>query len=632
MAQASKEGFREVASRKISSKMNEIIDEWKASKEWFCKPHSQMSDKDIEEQGSNLLSHLIKYVETGEKDELLAYVREDLKSKVSKGYRPEDVEDAIRFWNYLIVRTLRPEFEKEDCKNRFAELISGLFDEVSGQVSKEARSLYLAELELRVEERTRQLKESEKGYRELVDNALVGVYKTTLKGELLYVNEALASMFGFDSPEEMISEGALARYKDLNRREVLLKALKKEGKVTDFEVEVLTRTGKTKNILVSAHLDGDVFSGMVIDITERMKAERRLQRNEERLKILFDHAPDAYVLMDEEGIFVDGNKAAERLFGYKKEEGIGQNLLELGVLPPEEMERATENLLRTIQGEITGPDEFVLARKDGSPITVETRTFPVTIAGQELILAIARDITEQKKAEEAKNTLLSNTSHELRTPLTSIEGYAKFMLSGKIGKLPEKHEKCLKIIVEESDRLRLLIDNFLDLITIDIEGFRMDMKEVSIAQIIDRLASSMKMQLEEKGISISRKVPTDLGYVRGDAARLRQLFSNLLDNAIKFTPSGGSIEVRSITDDSSVMVEVADSGIGIPSKDLPHVFERFYQSDGSPTRKFKGVGLGLAICSEIVEAHGGHIEVESKLGKGSVFRVTLPKSEEAKDG
>ncbi|MEE9224071.1 MAG: PAS domain S-box protein [Thermoplasmata archaeon] len=826
------------------------------------------------------------------------------------------------------------------------------------------------------------LRGSEEKYRNLVDNALVGIYQTTLKGNLLYVNEALAKTFEFDSPEEMISEGALPRYKDLEKRKVLLELLKNEGSVRDFEVEVLTRTGKTKHILVDAKLEGDVLSGMVVDITERKKAEEtlskrtydlgerykelnclytisklaevsdlsldeliqgivdiippslqypeitsasielddtefsigttreavsamssdiflddkkvgnvsvsyteerppedegpffseeralinaiaeelgrifeqrqaqdelkrigwllrprsvsevppepsygdltrlnssrlilesvgkdilsditsdylgllessaavyesngdyalgicssnwcrfldnasrelcktednreamengkwlchescwndaskvsietglptdvecnggirlhavpihgggkivgsvnfgygdpptdpgmlmqiakkyavpveelqelaasyesrprfiidvaksrlqaqagligeiierkqtedELRRSEERFKIMFDYAPDAYVLTDQEGVFIDGNRAAEELLGFTKDEVLGKNLLDLEAISEDWIEGAVENLMKAIKGQSTGPDEVELTSKEGEKVVVETRTYPVRIDGQDMMLATARDITEQKRVEEAKNNLLSNISHELRTPLTSIEGYTKFVLSGKLGEVPEKLEKCLNVIDEESDRLKTLIDNFLDLMTIDAEGLRMKLRQIAVPEVIDSLISSLNLQLEMKGVSFTTDITPDMGFIWGDENRLHQLFSNLLSNAIKFTPRGGSIKIRSREEDSKIIVEVEDTGVGIPANELPHVFSRFYMVDASPSRKYGGVGLGLAICNEIVEAHGGHMEVESEVGKGTIFRVELPKYSEVLHG
>ncbi|MEE9115712.1 MAG: ATP-binding protein, partial [Thermoplasmata archaeon] len=373
-------------------------------------------------------------------------------------------------------------------------------------------------------------------------------------------------------------------------------------------------------------------AGLIGEIIERKQTEDELRRSEERFKIMFDYAPDAYVLIDQEGVLIDGNPASEELLGYEKADAVGKNLLDFGVLPEDQMEKTMENLMKTIEGQSTGPDEMELINEDGKRVIIETRTFPVRIDGKDMMLSTGRDITEQKQVENAKNNLLSNISHELRTPLTSIEGYTKFMLSGKLGEVPEKLEKCLNVIDEESNRLKTLIDNFLDLMTIDAEGLRMKLRQIAVPEVIDSLVSSMNLQLEMKGISFTTDITPDMGFIWGDENRLHQLFSNLLSNAIKFTPHGGSIKIRSREEDSKIIIEVEDTGVGIPANELPHVFSRFYMVDASPSRKYGGVGLGLAICNEIVEAHGGHMEVESEVGKGSIFRVELPKYTEVLHG
>lgn len=726
----------------------------------------KMSDSDIEDQGSKLLSHLVSHLEKDEKDAFFKFVKDEVRFKVSQGHRPEDVENAIGIWFYLIIGTLGPEFENEEHENMFSKLMMDVFEDVSRIVSKEVKKLYDANLGLQVEERNKQLEESDMKFRSILESAndvimyfdpsgrildineralqvfassrkeltgknlrqlgvlmpkdaktLMDCFEEVLsgrkpsklmtitnrggeeivldctarlvdssgetlgvmivardvteftrsKGALVESEEKLRKIFesspdaitiigldgkivdcnlaaleihGLSDKEELIGKSAINLVTPKNR-ESSLKSLGKAlelGCVKNVESALLTKNGRELQALVSISVIRDSIGNPVSfltiakDITERKEALEKLQRSEERLKLLFECAPDALVLIDAEGTLIDGNRAAEELLGHDREEAIGRTLFDLGVFPPQETDRAFQKLMTTAKGEPTGPDEFVLVRKDGNQVMVETRTFPVNIEGQDLMLASARDITERKKMEEAKNRLLSNTSHELRTPLTSIEGYAKFMLSGKIGELPEKQRNCLKIVVRESNRLRELIDNFLELMAIDTEGPKMNMEEISIARIVNPVVSSMKMELKKKEISISKKLSSGTDRVQGDISKLHQLFSNLLSNAIKFTPNGGSIGVRSKEEGPNIIVELSDSGVGISSEDLPHVFERFYQADNSPARKFGGVGLGLAICNEIAEAHGGHIEVESEFGSGSVFRVYLPKIAEVENG
>lgn len=631
------ENFLKEASRKVSSNSRKIIDHWKANKEWFCRPHSKMTDSEIEDQGSNLLFHLTNYIASGEKDGLFRYVRDEVGTRVSQGYRPEEVEDAIRFWSYIIIRTLRPDFETEDRREKFAEFMSKIFDEILDIVSREAKKLYLADLESEVEERTKQLRESEEKFRSLAEHSPNMIFINN-RGRVVYANLRCEEVMGY-SRDEFYSQDfdfqALVASEFRERVRSSFSRHMRGEEVPPYECTLLTKDDKRIEAILTTKLmsfGGETaILGVITDITERKEAELALKESEEKYYSLFNEARDGIVLVDwETGQIVDCNPEFERQTGRRLGQLKRMKIWE--VRPSKKMEAARRKYLEIRHKGKGGSAEFEFQKPTGEIVPIEFASKVVEIGGKKHIQSISREITERKKAEEAKDRLLSNISHELRTPLTSIEGYTKFMLSGKIGELSEKHEKCLTIIEEESDRLKALIDNFLDLIAIDAEGLRMDVKEVEVAKIIDRLISSMEIEMERKRISLSRKVPGDLGHVRGDEARLHQLFSNLLTNAIKFTPRGGVIEIRSRKDDSSIVVEVSDSGVGIPPDELPHVFERFYQVDSSPTRRYGGMGLGLAICNEIVEAHGGHIEAESKIGSGSVFRVTLPRSKEAMDG
>ncbi|MCJ2562574.1 MAG: PAS domain S-box protein [Candidatus Thermoplasmatota archaeon] len=484
------------------------------------------------------------------------------------------------------------------------------------------------------------VQESEKRLRSILESSPDAITVADLNGEIVDCNQEALNLHGFSSKGELIGKSALDLIAKDNRRRAAknVENALKVGPAKNVESVCLTKDGREFPAEISASVLRDAsgnpthFIGITKDITKRKEAEEELRRSEERFRTLFEFAPDACVLFDAEGNFVDGNKAAEKLLGYTLEEVLGRNLFDLGVFSPEDIECVLENLMKTVNGQPSGPDEFVLKRKDGDRISVETRTLPMNIEGRDMIYAIARDITLRKQAEEAKVGLISNISHELRTPLTSIHGYVRVLLSGKMGEFSEEQKKALEVIAEESDRLRGLIDSFLDLMTIDAEGLKMDVNEISLSQVIDSLMSSMEMELEKKEVSLSKDFSPDLDPIMGNEAKLRQALSNLLDNAIKFTSSGGAIQITAKRDDKAVVVEVADTGIGIIPEDLPHVFERFYQADSSSTRGFGGAGLGLAICKEIVEAHGGRIEVESEIGKGSVFRVVLPLGKEVIDG
>ncbi len=256
-----------------------------------------------------------------------------------------------------------------------------------------------------------ELKESEKKYKDLVEETPIGIANIGITGKIIYINKRLEKISGY-SREEVAGKGVFKLGLFSNE---MLKILKERLRVRfrlgggsvrlRREIPFKRKDGKWIWIEITAKLIkkwGIPFSLRITvqDITERKRAEEKIKDSEERLKILFDYAPDAYYINDLKGKFIDGNKAAERVIGYKKEELIGNSFLKLKLLSTNDILKAAKALAKNIMGQPTGPDEFVLNRKDNSKVTVEISTYPVKIKGRTLVLGIARDITERKKAEE----------------------------------------------------------------------------------------------------------------------------------------------------------------------------------------------------------------------------------------
>ena len=256
-----------------------------------------------------------------------------------------------------------------------------------------------------------ELKESEKKYKDLVEETPIGIANIGITGKIIYINKRLEKISGY-SREEVAGKGIFKLGLFSNE---MLKILKERLKVRfrlrggsvrlRREIHFKRKDGKWIWIEITAKLIkkwGIPFSLRITvqDITERKRAEEKIKDSEERLKILFDYAPDAYYITDLKGNFIDGNKAAERLIGYKKEELIGKSFLKLKLLSITDIPKAAKTLAKNIIGKPTGPDEFILNRKDNSKVTVEISTYPVKIKGRTLVLGIARDISERKKAEE----------------------------------------------------------------------------------------------------------------------------------------------------------------------------------------------------------------------------------------
>jgi signal transduction histidine kinase len=232
---------------------------------------------------------------------------------------------------------------------------------------------------------------------------------------------------------------------------------------------------------------------------------------------------------------------------------------------------------------------------------------------------------ELAEMDRLKDEMVQNISHELRTPLTFLRSYVELLISGELGPLQPAQQRSLHIVRDKTDTLVRLVSDIITLQAVTPATIaRAPADLVALARAaVDGVAAAA----QEAGVVLAADFPPDPVEVRGDALRLTQVFDNLLGNAIKFTPSGGHIQLAVQPGPGWVRVEVRDSGIGIPPDNLERVFERFYQVDGTATRRRGGIGLGLPICKLIVEVHGGHIAVESQLGLGSCFYFVLPRAE-----
>ncbi|RLC82722.1 MAG: hypothetical protein DRI61_01525 [Chloroflexi bacterium] len=238
---------------------------------------------------------------------------------------------------------------------------------------------------------------------------------------------------------------------------------------------------------------------------------------------------------------------------------------------------------------------------------------------------LKRAYEELKEFSRMRSEFIQNVSHELRTPLTFIKGYVELLLEGAMGPLTKEQREALEVVSEKADAITRLVEDIIVLQRAESE--KLLLAPVSLEEIARRAVQGAWVAARKGGIEFKLEIPPNLPLVMGDKTRLMEVFDNLISNAIKFSPNGGVITIRLSDDDDFVRAEVEDMGIGIPEDKLDKIFERFYQVDGSTTRRFGGVGLGLAIVKSIVEAHGGKVWVKSELGKGSTFYFTIPKAQ-----
>jgi signal transduction histidine kinase len=245
---------------------------------------------------------------------------------------------------------------------------------------------------------------------------------------------------------------------------------------------------------------------------------------------------------------------------------------------------------------------------------------------QEKNRALEESYARLQELDRLKSNFIGTMSHELRTPLTSVIGYSEMMLEGIGGPLTPEQTEYLGIIMEKGENLLHLITSILDLTKIEAGRVRLVLSEVEVAQFVADCAATFLPQARKQGVQISADVERDLPAMACDREKVRQAMLNLLSNALKFTPRGGSIRVvaRRAPGDR-IGIDVEDSGIGIAEEHLGRIFDVFYQVDGSNTREYGGAGLGLAIVKSFAEAHGGEVQVRSVVGQGSTFTLLLPR-------
>jgi signal transduction histidine kinase/DNA-binding response OmpR family regulator len=243
-------------------------------------------------------------------------------------------------------------------------------------------------------------------------------------------------------------------------------------------------------------------------------------------------------------------------------------------------------------------------------------------AEQQRAAALARALEQQQELDRLKNHFIQNVSHELRTPLALIQGYAELLNAGEMGELQPALQDAVSVIARRARMLGKMADDLVAIL--ETEKREPKRESLDLANLMLKLLADFQVAAEQAGLSLTAQIADDLPPVSGDAQHLLRVMDNLLGNALKFTPVGGQISVRLWRDGPQAVLEVADTGIGIPPDQLERVFERFYQVDGSTTRRYGGTGLGLALVKEIVEAHGGQVSVSSQVGQGSTFTVRLP--------
>ena len=367
---------------------------------------------------------------------------------------------------------------------------------------------------------------------------------------------------------------------------------------------------------------------IVRDITERKRAEDALRRSEEKFRTLMEDAPNAIVITSLDGRIVEINRAVEKMFGHSKNELLGKGI---EVLVPE---RFREAYARRQQAFVSHPEprpmgtglELYARRKDGSEFPVEIGLGVFETEEGLLVGATVLDITERKEVEKMKDEFVSMVSHELRTPLTSIRGALGLVSAGLLGNLTEKARHMLEVATNNTDRLVRLLNDILDIHRMEAGRVELVKLECNARELMQSVEEAMHPMAEKAGVSM--EIMSVSKPFLADPDRIIQVLTNLMGNAIKFSPAGGRVWLTADCQDGDLLFHVKDEGRGIPLHQQEAIFDRFQQVDASDAREKGGAGLGLAICKKIVEQHGGRIWVESEPDQGSTFSFSLPRNTE----
>jgi two-component system sensor histidine kinase/response regulator len=492
------------------------------------------------------------------------------------------------------------------------------------------------------------LAESEERFRTLVANVPGVIFRCEIDSDwtMEYLSNAIEDLVGYPARDFVRRErayGDVVHTEDRQRLEDEVAAAVAEDRPYTTQYRVVHADGSIRHVVErgKAVLSGGrhKLDGAIFDVTEQRVAEA------ERLKLasIVESSQDSIISTDLDDIITSWNEGATRIYGYTAVEMIGRSF---SLLVPDALrDERPELIKRVLTGEAVRSLETRRRRQDGTIIDVLISISPIRDSGGKIIgvATIAQDISTRKQVEAERERLLHEledqnerlreldrlkdefvalVSHELRTPLTSIRGYLELVLEEE-DPLTDEQRQFLGVVERNAHRLLALVGDLLFLAQIEAGKLSLEVGAVDLAAIAAESVETARPLAEDKGITVTLAAGP-LALIAGDRARLAQLLDNLISNGIKFTPAGGRVDVRVRGERGQAVIEVRDTGMGIPSDEQEHLFERFFRTAKATEQAIPGTGLGLAISKAIVQAHGGRITFASSEDSGTTFRVSIP--------
>jgi len=501
-------------------------------------------------------------------------------------------------------------------------------------------------------------------FRAIFEHAATGIGVADADGRILRANKAYCELLDYAEGELLDTPFlALTHPDDRDRKEEQVRRLL-AGEIPNFVIEsrVIRRDGGERWVRSSVSLIRDTAGNpanmvaVIEDITGHRRAEERLLESERReraraaeLAAVLEAVP-AVVLVahDPECRRITGSHATYALLRRPPGSNISKSAATAETSHFKVMKDGHEltaedlPLQRAARGETVHHHEEQIIFDDGESRYLYGHAIPLRDERGMVRGAVGAflDITERKRIEirlreakreavaasRAKSAFLANMSHELRTPLNAIMGFADALAAGYAGPLAPKQAEYVRDIHAASAHLLRLVNDVLDLSKVEVGRLELSPEPVDLRRLIEACTAIVREPARNAGLRLAVEIPPDLAPIQADVVRLKQVFLNLLSNAIKFTPRGGEVRLTAEQNDTVVTIAIRDTGIGMRPEDLPVAFEPFGQIDASLSRRYEGTGLGLSLSKNLIELHGGRLEIETALGAGTTVFVTLPRS------
>ena len=515
-------------------------------------------------------------------------------------------------------------------------VLDSLVDEVNGlelgaddYIAKPFRSEELVariRALLRVKRLQDALRVSEKRYRSLFDGVPVGLYRTTPAGQILEANLIMVQMLGYPDRESLLRVNATDLYVNLEDRRRWQALLESEGVVHDFEAQLGRHDGTAIWVRDSARVDRDAngrvlyYEGSLENITKRKQAEEALRDSEARFRALVESSSEHIFMLDHDGTYLFSNNRVDQ-FGLESGESlVGRHLRD--VYPPEVAESYHQQLEQVLDTGQAVDFEHPMPEPDGDRYHLDT-LYPIRRDGEVWAVGgICRDITERKRIEEMKDTLVRDVSHELKTPLAKMDMSVQLLMKAVRATSIDRQKvaRFSEVVAGNVQKLQRTVEGILDLSSLESGRTTYHKTKLQLENLISQVVLDMRPVARAKGLKLVAELPEEVPQVEGDLEKLLRVLTNLVDNSVKYTDRG-KIIISAQKKGHEVEIAVSDPGRGILEENLDGIFERSYEERPG----ISGAGIGLTICKTIVEAHDGKIWAESAgRGQGTTVRFTLP--------